>query len=103
METELLFDWNSMHVSASDVIALMRKYRNAQLEVLFCYGGEVYRVGVDPSNSREPFFMDDQTYPSMIGFCSAAYIEGGFLLLDLQADLDVLAVNRKDPAAYFSA
>lgn len=103
MGIEFSFDWNSMHVSASEVIALMRKHRRDPLEVLFRYAEDVYRVGVDASNTREPFFMEDQTYPSMIAFCSSACIEGGFLLLDLQEKLDVLAVNREDPAVYFSA
>lgn len=102
MQPELSFDWASVHVPASQVIDLMRKHRTQRLEVLFHYAQGLYRVGVNPENAREPFYMDEDTYPSMFAFCSSACIEGGFLLPDLQAPLDILAVNDGDPAAYFS-
>ena len=88
METMLSFDWKSVSVNSAEVIALMRKHRNEKLDV--------------PENAREPFYMDDETYPSMFAFCSSACIEGGFLLPDLQAPLHILAVNDGDPSAYFA-
>lgn len=100
METMLSFDWKSVSVNSAEVIALMRKHRNEKLDVLFHYADGLYRVGVNPENAREPFYMDDETYPSMFAFCSSACIEGGFLLPDLQAPLHILAVNDGDPSAY---
>ena len=102
METMLSFDWKSVSVNSAEVIALMRKHRNEKLDVLFHYADGLYRVGVNPENAREPFYMDDETYPSMFAFCSSACIEGGFLLPDLQAPLHILSVNDGDPSAYFA-
>lgn len=102
MESMLSFDWSSVSVNSGEVIALMRKHRNDKLDVLFHYADGIYRVGVDPENVREPFYMDDETYPSMFAFCSSACIEGGFLLPDLQAPLHILAVNGGDPAEFFA-
>ena len=93
MEMELSFDWSSVHVPASEVIALMRKHRSERLDILFHYAEGLYRVGVNPE--------DDDSYPSMFAFCSSACIEGGFLLPDLQAPLDIIAVNDGDPAQFF--
>ena len=76
MESMLSFDWSSVSVNSGEVIALMRKHRNDKLDVLFHYADGIYRVGVDPENAREPFYMDDETYPSMFAFCSSACIEG---------------------------
>ncbi len=100
MDTTTLFEWDSVLITASEAIALMRKYRGKPLEIIFAYGGECYRMGVDAKNPREPFFMDDQTYPSMLAFCSSACIEGGFLLPDLQDKLEILAINREEPMQY---
>ena len=100
MQPEYCFDWASVHVPASAVIALMRKHRNDGVSILFHYAQGLYKVGVDPGNAREPFYMDEDTYPSMFAFCSCACIEGGFLLPDLQDKLDILSVNDGDPAAY---
>ena len=102
METMLSIDWKSVSVNSAEVIALMRILRNEKLDVLFHYADGLYRVGVNPENAREPFYMDDETYPSMFAFCSSACIEGGFLLPDLQAPLHILAVNDGDPSAYFA-
>lgn len=102
MENNASFDWKSVSVNSAEVIALMRKHRNEKLDVLFHYADGLYRVGVNPENAREPFYMDDETYPSMFAFCSSACIEGGFLLPDLQAPLHILAVNDGDPSAYFA-
>lgn len=102
MQPEISFDWNCVSVKSSEVIALMRKYRSERLEILFHYAEGIYRVGVNPDKEREPFYLDEETFPSMFAFCSAACVEGGFLLPDLQAPLDILAVNNTDPAAYFA-
>ena len=100
MKPEEYSAWDSISMSASDVIALMRKNRSASLRILFRYGEELYQIGVDPSNRCEPFFMDKETYPSMFAFCSGASIEGGFLLPDLQEPLQILAINGGNPAAF---
>lgn len=102
MMEETTYQWKPVSAPASAVIALMRAHRSDVLEIVFHYADGIYHVGVNPACTREPFFMDDQTYPSMFAFCSSACIEGGFLLPDLQQNLDVLAVNQEDPAAYFS-
>ena len=46
MEMELSFDWSSVHVPASEVIALMRKHRSERLDILFHYAEGLYRVAV---------------------------------------------------------
>lgn len=102
MQPEISFDWNSAHVPSSSVIALMRQHRTDGISILFHYAQGLYRVGVNPENTREPFYMDEETYPSMFAFCSSACVEGGFLLPDLQEPLDILAVNDGDPTAYFA-
>ncbi len=102
MEEVLSFDWKSVSANSGDVIALMRKQRGKKLDILFHYADGLYRVGVNPENEREPFYMDDETYPSMFAFCSSACIEGGFLLPDLQAPLHIISVNDGDPSAYFA-
>ncbi len=94
--------WDSVSVPATDVIAMMRKSKSKKLEILFVYADEVYRVGVNPENAHEPYYMDEETYPSMFVFCSTACIANGFLLPDLQQNLTVLSVDGGDPAAYFS-
>lgn len=103
MQVELSFDWKSAHVPAAEVIALMRKHRSDRLEILFHYAEGLYRVGVNPNNAKEPFYMDENTYPSMFAFCSSACVEDGFLLPDLQEPLDILAVNDGDPTVYFTS
>lgn len=102
MQPDLIFDWKSVHVPASEVTGLMRRHRSEHLEVLFHYAEVLYRVGVNPDNAREPFYLAEDTYPSMFAFCSSACIEGGFLLPDLQEPLDVIAVNGADPEPYFA-
>lgn len=102
MEPMLSFDWRSVHVKASEVIALLRRYRGQKLDVLFHFDQCLYHVGVNPDHVQEPFYMDEETYPSVFAFCSSAAVEGGFLLPDLQEPLDVLAVNDGDPAPYFA-
>lgn len=102
MQNLISFAWNSVAVKASEVMALMRKHRSDGVAILFHYGDALYRTGVDPKNVREPFYLDAETYPSMFAFSSAASVEGGFLLPDLQEPLHVLAVNDSDPAPYFS-
>ncbi len=102
MQPDISFDWSGVHADASEVMALMRKHRSDGVSILFYYAEGLYRVGVDPTNAREPFYLDDETYPSMFAFSSSACVEGGFLLPDLQAPLHVLSVNDGDPAPYFS-
>ena len=102
LETTLSFDWKSVHVKATEVISLMRKFRNQKLDILFHYAQCLYRVGVNPEHVQEPFYLDEETYPSVFAFCSSAAIEGGFLLPDLQEPLDILSVNEEDPAKYCS-
>ena len=102
MEMELSFDWKSVSVKAGEAIALMRQSRTQPLEILFHFAEGLYRMGVNPENGREPFYFGQETFPSMFAFCSAACVEGGFLLPDLQEPLDVLAVNGKDPSAFFA-
>lgn len=101
MDKILTFDWKSVSVSAKDLLALVRQYRGRSLDVLFHYAEDIYHIGVKPENTREPFFFDEDTYPSLLALSSSAIIEGGFLLPDLQAPLDVLSVNDEDPALYF--
>ncbi len=101
MEHMISYGWNSVSVRASDVIALMERHRKDGVSILFHYADGLYRIGVDLKNPREPFYMDEETYPSLFAFRSAACIEGGFLLPDLQEPLHVLAVNDGDPAPHF--
>ncbi|MCD7958510.1 MAG: hypothetical protein LUF89_03055 [Ruminococcus sp.] len=91
----------SVCISAADVIALMRKSRRDALCIVFRYGDEVYTVGVNPKNGREPFFFCEESYPSMFAFCSGAAIDGGFLLLDLQDKLEIISINGASPSDYF--
>ena len=37
MQPDLIFDWKSVHVPASEVTGLMRRHRSEHLEVLFHY------------------------------------------------------------------
>ena len=69
METMLSFDWKSVSVNSAEVIALMRKHRNEKLDVLFHYADGLYRVGVNPENAREPFYMDAVLPASKAAFC----------------------------------
>ncbi len=97
----VVFDWESILVNASDLIAFLRKNRTEKVGVIFHYADAVYTTGVNPENQREPFYFDGDTYPSMFAYCSGACIDGGFLLPDLQQPLRILAVNGEDPKKYF--
>lgn len=96
------FSWETVEAKSGDITALMRAHRSDGVEILFYYGEDLYRVGVDPSRAREMFYLDAETFPSMLAFCSGAALQDGCLLLDLQVPLQVAAVNGGDPAPYFA-
>ena len=68
MEHMISYGWNSVSVRASDVIALMERHRKDGVSILFHYADGLYRIGVDLKNPREPFYMDEETYPSLFAF-----------------------------------
>ncbi len=103
MQPEFSFDWESVRVSANELLARLRKSRHELFSVFFQYGGGVYHIGVNPENTCEPFFMEDETYPSLLALTSSACIEGGFLLTDLGDRLEILVVNGADPANFFES
>lgn len=103
MEEMLSFDWASVHVTPNELIALLRKSRSEKLDVLFHFEQNIYHAGVNPENTREPFYFEDTTYPSMFTLISSATVEGGYLLTDLPGKLDILSVNNAAPAECFSA
>ena len=78
MESMLSFDWSSVSVNSGEVIALMRKHRNDKLDVLFHYADGIYRVGVDPENAREPFYMDDETIRPCLRFAARHALRAAF-------------------------
>ena len=57
-----------------------------------------YEVGVRKEDGKTVFFLNDDSYPSMLAFCSSANIEG-ILLSDLLDPIAVFSVNGKAPEA----
>lgn len=49
-------------------------------------------------DGKTVFFLNDDSYPSMLAFCSSANIEG-ILLSDLLDPIAVFSVNGKAPEA----
>lgn len=100
---ELAYSWEPVSLWSRDLLRLLRKSRGKKLDMLLFYADMLYRCGVDPTNRYEPFYWDDAHYPSVLGFTTSACIEGGFLLPDLQAPLQVLEINGGDPAKALAA
>lgn len=51
-------------------------------------------------NGVSSFYLDEDIYPSMLGFVSGACVEG-VLVSDFKDSVKVLAVNDENPADFF--
>jgi hypothetical protein len=91
-----VYAWDPVPCKASVLIDLMRKHRGKNLLVRFFYADYVYDTGVHTENGTSVFYLDDDRYPSMLGFCSGACIEG-VLISDFQDEVQVLSIDEKDP------
>lgn len=95
-----VYDFEPIEVKMSDIINLMRKSRGTNVLIRFFYESYVYDAGVRTENSISKFYLDDDLYPSMLGFVSGACIEG-VLVSDFKDSVKVLAVNNENPADFF--
>ncbi len=100
-EKACTFAWDAVSVAPSALLSFLRRERAASIEVLFFYADKIYAIGVAPENRAEPFFFEEDSYPSVLALSSTASIEGGFLLPDLKEKLSILAVNGENPAPFF--
>ncbi len=96
-----VYAWDAVPCTASALIDLMRRSRGQNLLVRFFYEDYVYDAGVRTENGCSEFFLDDDRYPSMLGFCSGACIEG-VLISDFADSLQVLSINEQNPESFLS-
>ncbi|MBQ8687173.1 MAG: hypothetical protein IJ512_01335 [Ruminococcus sp.] len=96
-----VYDWDPLPCKTSALTDLMRKNRGQNLLVRFFYEDYVYDAGVHTENGSSVFYLDDDSYPSMLGFCSGACIEG-VLISDFSDVVQVLSVNEKDPREFLA-
>lgn len=95
-----VYDFEPIEVKMSDIIEFMRKKRGENVLIRFFYENYVYDAGVHTENGVSSFYLDDDTYPSMLGFVSGACVEG-VLVSDFKDSVKVLAVNNENPADFF--
>lgn len=91
-----VYDWEPMPCRTATLTELMRKNRGQNLVIRFFYEDFVYDAGVHTENGTSVFYLDEDRYPSMLGFCSGACIEG-VLISDFTDVVQVLCINEKDP------
>ena len=96
--------WEKMGLStepqmwrASELLDCLRQHRQDGILIYFFYQDAAYEVGVR-KDGKTVFFLNDDSYPSMLAFCSSANIEG-ILLSDLLDPIAVFSVNGKAPEA----
>ena len=97
--------WEKMGLStepqmwrASELLDCLRQHRQDGILIYFFYQDAAYEVGVRKEDGKTVFFLKDDSYPSMLAFCSSANIEG-ILLSDLLDPIAVFSVNGKAPEA----
>lgn len=95
-----VYDFDPVGVKMSDIIAFMRKKRGENVLIRFFYADYVYDAGVRTENGVSSFYLDEDIYPSMLGFVSGACVEG-VLVSDFKDSVKVLAVNDENPADFF--
>ena len=93
--------WEKMGLStepqmwrASELLDCLRQHRQDGILIYFFYQDAAYEVGVRKEDGKTVFFLNDDSYPSMLAFCSSANIEG-ILLSDLLDPIAVFSVNGK--------
>ncbi|MGN0592744.1 MAG: hypothetical protein ACI4JQ_05830 [Ruminococcus sp.] len=94
-----VYDWEPVPCKTTSLMDLMRKHRGQNLLIRFFYEGYVYDMGVRTENGSSVFYLDDDGYPSMLGFCSGACIEG-VLISDFRDELQVLSINEQNPREF---
>ncbi len=95
-----VYNFEPVEVKMQDIMALMRKSRGKNILIRFFYENYVYDIGVHTENNISKFYLDNDIYPSMLGFASGACIEG-VLVSDFNDSVKVLAVNNENPADFF--